>query len=86
MSGNGKTMAALAAVLEAEGIEVCQQVEGDGNEYGEHPLIVFEGDEGVSRRAVELSWAHGYQPQMLSGEWMIVGREFSDPHWTMLFD
>ena len=46
-NGKGKTMAALAEVLEAGGIEVCQHFEGDGKEYGQLPSIVFEGDEAV---------------------------------------
>lgn len=50
-----KTMAALVAVLEQEGIEVCQHDEGDGQEYGELPYVVFEGEDGEADRAVELA-------------------------------
>ena len=84
-NGKGKTMAALAEVLGAGGIEVCQHFEGDGKEYGQLPSIVFEGDEAVVQRVTELTWAHAYHPQGLSADWMIVGKEFSDPHWTLLF-
>ena len=85
-SGNSKTMASLVAVLEADGIEVCQHSEGDGREYGELPCIVFEGNEGTTKRVTELAWAHDYRPQGLTGDWMIVGKKFSDPHWTLTFE
>ena len=85
MTDNGKTMAALVVVLEAEGIEVCGHDEDDGKDYGQLPYIVFEGDEGTTKRVTELAWEQGYHPQTLSGDWMIVGREFSDPHWTLTF-
>ena len=81
-----KTMAALVAVLEQEGIEVCQHDEGDGQEYGELPYVVFEGEDGEADRAVELAWANGYSPGVLIGDWVITRQGYSDAHWTLRFD
>ena len=78
--GKGRTMVALAVVLEANGIEVCQHSEDALS------MIVFRGDDTTGLMAVELAWAHDYHPQGLVRDWIIAGEEICEPDWTMLFD
>ena len=84
--GNGKTIAALAAVLEVEGIDVADHSDNEEEMDAPNSSIVFCGDDLAGGRAMELAWAHDYQPQGLARDWMIVGGEMAEPHWMMLFD
>ena len=80
-----KTMATLAAVLENEGLEVLDHYDSRERADSVHSSVVFRGDDSDGRKAVELAWEHDYEPQGLVRDWTIWGREFSDPHWMMLF-
>ena len=80
----GKTVAALAAVLKEEGVEVVDH--HDSRTDTAHSSVVFRGDDATGRRAVEMAWQRGYEPQGLIRDWTIIGQEFCEPHWMMLFD
>lgn len=80
----GKTMAVLAGVLHAEGVEVAGY--HDSRADTAHSSIVFYGDDSEGKRAVGIAWQRGYEPQGLIRDWAIIGQEFCEPHWMMLFD
>ena len=77
-------MAALAAVLENEGVEVVDH--RDSRTDTAHSQVVFRGDDSEGKRAVGIAWQRGYEPQGLVRDWTIIGQEFCEPHWMMLFD
>ena len=79
-------MATLAAALQSAGIEVVDHYENDGAEESPYSSVVFYGDDGTGMRAVELAWEYDYEPQGLIRDWTIIGQEFCEPHWMMLFD
>ena len=79
-------MAALVAVLEADGIEVVDCYDSREKADTVYSSVVFRGGDGAGLRAVELAWAHDYEPQGLVRDWAIWGRDICEPDWTMLFD
>ena len=79
-----RTMATLAATLEAAGVEVLDH--HDSKADTAHSSVVFRADDAIGRRAVELAWEHDFEPQGLIRDWTIIGQEFCEPHWMMLFD
>ena len=79
-------MVALAAVLEAEGLEVVDHYDSGEKADTAHSSVVFYGDDSAEKRAVKVAWEHNYEPQGLVRDWTIIGQEFSEPHWMMLFD
>ena len=82
--GADKTMVTLATALEAAGVEVLDHCESRTD--AAHSSVVFRGDDSTGRRAVELAWEHDFEPQGLIRDWTIIGQEFCEPHWMMLFD
>ena len=80
----GKTMATMADLLKSEGLEVLDHYDSQSDTA--HSSVVFHGDDNKGKRAVEIAWEHGYEPQGLVRDWVIVGQEFCEPHWMMLFD
>ena len=80
----GKTMATLATVLKQEGLEVVDHCESESDTA--HSSVVFRGDDATGRRAVELAWEYDYEPQGLIRDWTIIGQDFCEPHWMMLFE
>ena len=77
-------MAILAAVLEREGLEVADYYDSGADTV--HSGVVFYGDDAEGKRAVEIAVDHGFEPEGLVRDWTIIGREFCEPHWMMLFD
>ena len=81
-----KTMATLAVALQSAGIEVVDHYDSKERADTVHSSVVFYGDDTAGKRAVGIAWQRGYEPQGLVRDWAIIGQEFCEPHWMMLFD
>ena len=80
----GKTMARLVEILREQGIEVVDHYDSRDRADTVHSSVVFYGDEEVGQRAVEIAWEHGYEPEGLVRDWVVVGKEFGEAHWLLL--
>ena len=79
----GKTMATLAMALKAEGVDVADY-RGSKEPDTAHSSVVFRGDDATGRRAVELGIDHGFEPEGLVRDWVVVGGELGEAHWLLL--
>ena len=77
-----KTMATLAAVLESKGLEILDHCESESDTA--HSQVVFRGDDATGKRAVEIAVDHGFEPEGLVRDWVVVGKELGEGHWMLL--
>ena len=76
-------MAVLAGVLHAEGIEVADYRDSKEPDTA-HSSVVFRGDDATGRRAVEIAIDHGFEPEGLVRDWVVLGGELGEAHWLLL--
>ena len=79
----GKTMAVLAGVLHAEGIEVAGYRDSTESNSA-HSQVVFHGDDEAGKMAVEIAVDHGFEPEGLVRDWVVVGKELGEGYWLLL--
>ena len=79
-------MAVHAGILHAEGVEALDHYDSRERPDTVHSSVVSRGGDDAGLRAVELAWAHDYEPQGLVRDWIVVGKELGEGHWMILFD
>ena len=81
-----RSMAALAEILRAEGVEIVWHCEPEGNRLDSDAVMVFRGGDDAGMQALRVAWAHGYYPYGMQKDWTLCLEEIAEPDWVLLFD
>ncbi len=80
-----KTMAALAEILRAEGVEVSQAIEEEEGAF-QTPRITFHARRDSDALAVaNVAEKHGYNVKLLVHKWLFVDHRPISPKWVVEF-